>query len=71
MSVTTVVDFQPSPEVAASVIRRRTERARIRRAISVALMMLAMTAGIHLAIARPLLPYDAARNGLPHANPPK
>jgi hypothetical protein len=46
MSVTTVVDFPAPREVALSEIRRQADRARIRRAIWLALMMLSMTAGL-------------------------
>ena len=62
MSVTTVVDFQPSREIAISNIRRKTERARIRRAIWIALMMLSLTAGIQCGIASLQLQFEAAQH---------
>jgi hypothetical protein len=46
MSVMTVVDFEPAREVDPSNVRRISERARVRRAIQIAWMLLAVTAGI-------------------------
>jgi hypothetical protein len=61
MSVTSVVDFSAPREIALSQIRRDAARARIRRAIWIALMMVATTAGIQGGILSLQLQYQAAQ----------
>jgi hypothetical protein len=60
MSVMTVVEFPTPREIAVSAMRRRADRARIRRAMWVALMLLSMTAGIQVGIANLQVQYNAA-----------
>ena len=62
MSVTTVVDFQPSREVDLSNIRGISGRARIRRAIGIALMLFAVTAGIQGGMINLQRQFEAARH---------
>jgi hypothetical protein len=62
MSVTTVVDFQPSQEVDLSSIRRISGHVRIRRAIGIALMLLAVTAGIQGGMINLQRQFEAARH---------
>lgn len=61
MSVTTIVDFPPSREVALSNIRRQAERARIRRAIWIALMLLSITAGLQGGMLSLQMQFEAAQ----------
>jgi hypothetical protein len=58
----TVVDFQPPREIAISNIRRKAERARIRRAVWIALMLLSLNAGIWCGIANLQLQFEAAQH---------
>lgn len=68
MSVTTVIDTQPVPDVALSNIDRRSESVRIRRAIWIALMLLSITAGIQGGMISLQSAFEAAQHAAAQAN---